>query len=148
MGDKNEARLSPLIKQLYGQDLTKTISRYDPFDYVSSTVSIELKSRNNNYSKYPTTMIGLNKIDLARADETTRRYIFLFAFLDGLYEWEYSNTNYEATGGDSAIKSRVGYVKYNNTNFNPNKPHLYIPIEQLKRVGDLGCSSLNNCIVN
>ena len=35
------------------------------FDYVGSNTYIQLKSRNNNYNKFPTTMIGFIKIKKA-----------------------------------------------------------------------------------
>jgi hypothetical protein len=148
MGGRNENKLYPLIKELYGGDLVKIEGRFAPFDYESPSHKIELKSRDLKYNKYPTTMVGYNKIELAKLESPTKKVVFLFAFLDGLYEWEYNDENFEAIGGMEAVKSRTGYVKYNNTNFNPNKPHLYIPIEKLVKKSDLGGYSLNECLVN
>ena len=147
MGDRNESRLFPIIRELYGDDLNKIDGKFAPFDYQSPTKLIELKSRNLKYNKYPTTMVGYNKIELARK-ERDRKVLFLFAFLDGLYEWEYTDDNFESIGGMSAVKDMAGYIKYNNTNFNPNKTHLYIPIDKLVKKSDFACSSLSECLVN
>lgn len=147
MGNRNEVKLLPIIRELYGEDVVKIEGRFAPFDYESPSLKIELKSRDLKYNKYPTTMIGFNKVELAKADHT-KKAVFLFAFLDGLYEWIYTDANFEAIGGMEAVKCRTGYVKYNSSNFNPNKPHLYIPIEKLVKKSDLGASSLNECLVN
>jgi hypothetical protein len=129
-GLRNEERLFPLIKELYGDDLNKIDGMFAPFDYQSPTKLIELKSRNLNHNKYPTTMVGYNKIELAKL-ERDRKVIFLFAFYDGLYEWEYTDKNFEEIGGVGCVLSRPGYVNTSNTYFNPNKEHLYIPVDKL-----------------
>lgn len=147
MGVRNESRLFPIIRELYGDDLNKIEGKFAPFDYQSPSKLIELKSRNFKNDKYPTTMVGYNKIELAQK-EREKKVLFLFAFLDGLYEWEYTDENFETIGGMSAVKNMTGYVKYNNTNFNPNKPHLYIPIDKLVKKSDFGGSSLTECLVN
>jgi len=114
MGDRNENKLFPIIKSLYGEDLRKIEGRYAPFDYESPSHKIELKSRDFKYNKYPTTMVGYNKVELAKQDPS-KKVVFLFAFLDELYEWEYNDENFEENGGMGAVKSRTGYIKYNNT---------------------------------
>ena len=40
----------------------KRTSKYSLFDFEANNLKIELKSRKFNHDKYPTTMIGYNKI--------------------------------------------------------------------------------------
>jgi len=53
------------------------------YDYESDNTIIELKSRRNKYNKYPTTMIGNNKIkNFLSLDKDV---YLVFSFTDGIY---------------------------------------------------------------
>jgi hypothetical protein len=60
------------------------------FDYDDgSTLFVELKSRRIPHNKYPTAIIGANKVETA-ANNPSRQYWFCYAYEDGLYGIEYS----------------------------------------------------------
>ena len=62
-GKKKEAIVFPLLQSKF-PDVSQTEDQFDCFDFRDDVnkIDFELKSRNNNYSSYPTTMIGQNKI--------------------------------------------------------------------------------------
>ena len=64
-GMKLEDALFTRVKELYGDDIQKT-DRYHLYDYYNDDTFIELKARRCNHNRYPTTMIGKNKIEFAK----------------------------------------------------------------------------------
>lgn len=143
MGEMNEKRYHEFIlKRFEGVKSTRYTDRFNTYDWESNEYKVELKSRNNSYSYYSTTMIGYNKVHEGLRDRSGKRYFFLFAFLDGLYEWELTQTNFDAIGGMDAVKTaydtKHGTNKTNST-FNRSKRHLYIPITTLKNISSVGC---------
>ena len=64
-GLKKEIELLPTIRTFFNDETITQLDRLNVFDYKGDNKYIELKSRNNNYNKYPTTMIGYNKIKRA-----------------------------------------------------------------------------------
>jgi len=151
MGELNEENYNDFIIERYG-GVQKTgnkssLLHYKTFDWVNNDYKIELKSRNNDFNVYNTTMIGFNKVKEWKEDKTNRKYIFLFAYLDGLYEWELNKENYQKIGGDNSIKKNsfsqkstaFGPSPLAYSTFNENKEHLYIPIKDLKKISDKSC---------
>ena len=61
-GIDKENLLLETLKEKFGNDLEKSTSKTSYYDYSNKDILVELKSRRNNYKKYPTTMIGENKI--------------------------------------------------------------------------------------
>jgi hypothetical protein len=57
-GLQKEVELLPIIKQFFNDDTITQLDRYNIFDYKGDNKYLELKSRNNSYNKYQTTMIG------------------------------------------------------------------------------------------
>lgn len=143
MGDLNEKHYNNDILERFSGIIksgTKTsVLHYKTYDWVSNDYFVELKSRNNEYSSYNTTMIGYNKVEEWKKDNTSRKYFFLFGFLDGLYEWELTQENYDTIGGYDAVKKKTYNKGKSFTTLNQNKEHLYIPINKLKKVNDKGC---------
>ena len=92
-----------------------------PFDFYDDVTFIELKSRNNEYNKYPSTMVGYNKIKIAEEDESKTKYKFLFLFTDGLYQWEFEKDKYLIKDGGRWDRGKSEIKKY-----------CYINIENLK----------------
>ena len=74
-GTQSENSCKSLIEKLTGP-LINT-EPFHLFDFYNDDYLVELKSRRNNYDKYPTTMIGKNKIDKA-AREQFKKCIFCF----------------------------------------------------------------------
>ena len=81
-GNANEISCKSLIESITGH-LTQT-DPYHLFDYFNNDYLVELKARRNNYNTYPTTMVGLNKINKARREQY-KKCLFCFKFFDGLY---------------------------------------------------------------
>jgi hypothetical protein len=150
MGERNENKFENIILEKYGKDLVKTGTIYnkekhfDVIDWISSTTMVELKSRSVKHNDFNTTMIGFNKVQLYLEEfRKGKKCVFLFAFTDGLYEWIITDENYESIGGFNAVKKREDYrMTENYTSFNPTKLHLYIPINNLTKISDIGSSKL------
>jgi hypothetical protein len=142
MGDLNEKLYEPNIVERYGdvkRNNTTMKSIMKAYDWENGKTKVELKSRNNDHHYYHTTMIGYNKVEEWGDDETDRRYYFLFGFLDGLYEWELTQDSYDAIGGYDAVREGIDYGDEDYTPFKPKKLHLYIPIDKLVKISDVGC---------
>jgi len=142
MGDLNETLYEPTITEKYGDVVrcnTTMKSIMKVYDWENDKTKVELKSRNNDHHYYNTTMIGFNKVEAWGNDETDKRYYFLFGFLDGLYEWELTQESYDAIGGVDAVREAIDYTDTEYTPFNPKKKHLYIPIDKLVKISDVGC---------
>ena len=117
-GLAKELLLKPVLEKFVGKELQGT-KKYDTFDFVGEDITIELKSRKNCYNKYPTTIVGMNKINKIQEGE---KVIFFFNFTDGLYYWEYKENDFKVI----MIKRRDRNKKA--------KPHLSIPINCLTKL--------------
>jgi hypothetical protein len=117
MNNKSEEEILPIIEKLYKTKFIKT-KRYDIFDFISEGdfFYIEVKGRTNKKNKYPSTMIGYNKI-LKGLEllQQLKKVIFFFRFTDIICYFELTENN---------IKEE--YIK--SYNF---KKYCYIPIEKL-----------------
>ena len=101
----------------------KRTSKYSLFDFETTNLKIELKSRKFNHDRYPTTMIGYNKI-LECERDPNKRYLFIFKFLDKTLYCEYDKDiflNFEVEEGGRNDRGKKETSNY-----------LYIPINYLK----------------
>ena len=115
-----ENLLHEKVKECFGNDIVQT-SGCHPYDYYNHDTFIELKSRRCKHDTYPTTMIGLNKINFAR-DLPDKSFVFIFRFTDGLYQHIFDpKKNYEVKMGGRQDRGRAEYKQY-----------VYIPIKDLK----------------
>jgi len=102
-GLNNEIKLQPLFEEHFGIKFIK-LNKYNEFDYgsIDEKIYIELKSRSNEKEKYPTTMVGYNKVEKAiqLISEGCDVY-FTFAFTDCTcyYKFEDENTEWIQDGG-------------------------------------------------
>lgn len=118
-GVAREILLKPVLERFCGKTLIDT-KRWDTYDFKGEDVTIELKSRKNPYNQYPTTIVGMNKIDEIQVGETI---YFFFNFTDGLYYWEYKENDYN-----------VIMIQRRDRQHIPAKPHLSIPITDLVKL--------------
>ena len=120
-GSAQEEQLKPFLEQYFGKELEHT-DKWDPFDFVGPNIKVELKSRRNTYSKYPTTIVGIYKINKIR--ECDGEHYFVFNFTDGIYFWRYN--------WDDMSRFKTIDIKRHDR----NKAHKYlsIPIEQLQKM--------------
>lgn len=100
-GDNSEIVCKGLLELYFDTVLTK-LAKFHPMDFIDiSGIYYEVKGRNNKYSKYPTTMIGHNKLLFQhKLDKPVR---FIFKFTDGVYYYEYDKSKLDdiiiCTGG-------------------------------------------------
>lgn len=86
-GIAEEEKKLELMRSKFGDDVERT-SKGCVFDYHSSTVWAELKTRNCFKDTYVDTMVGKNKLDFA--ERSCRDCFFVFSFKDGIYYWKYN----------------------------------------------------------
>ena len=123
-GIKKEIEVLPIIKSYFKDETINRLEQNNVFDYVGNNKFIELKSRNNNSNKYPTTMIGYNKI--IKASKLNEDVYFVFCFIDGLYYYKYD-------------KDQELEIKYNHcSRIDRGKPEInnycFIPIVLLQKI--------------
>jgi len=122
-GFKKENELFSKIKDKYGDNINAT-NRMSLIDYESDDVIIELKSRRNKYSQYPTTMISKSKIDYML--KSGKKSICLFNFIDGVYNIEIDKNiinQFELRTGGRTDRGRPELSQY-----------YYIPIDMLAKM--------------
>jgi len=110
----------PIIKKYFKRNIKNTDGKYNKYDYIDNDYKYELKSRTNEYKKFPTTLIGLDKIQ--------DKSIFLFYFTDGLYYIEYNKELFDTF----EIKDFVRNPRYGR--IDKPKKYIYIPIINLKKI--------------
>lgn len=121
-GKKNEDIVLTKINSFFNDNIIKSSERYTRYDYKGDKYYYELKTRNNNFNTYSTTMIPYNKI------MTNKKQIFLFDFKDGLYYIEYIPDVFI----DFELKH---FVRNQRIDYNDKMSMYYfIPIEKLKKI--------------
>ena len=101
-----ENEIMPILKNYFNDDTICKLNRTNTFDFKGDNKYIELKSRNNDLNKYPTTMVGYNKI--LKASTLLDDVYFCFCFTDGLYYYKYNkdiNLEIRRSGRYDRIKS-------------------------------------------
>ena len=120
---EKEKEFFNIIKDKWNIKELKQTKPFDILDYVDdNNIYYELKSRNCKYNKYPTTMIGKNKIN--HIIENNLKCIFIFSFEDGNYYYEYNQL-------DELIIDKGGR---NDRGFPEYKQYCYIPITKLIKI--------------
>jgi len=119
-GLKMQEIVLPIIQTFFKRDIKPTEGRYNKYDYLDNRYNYELKSRTNNYDKYPTTLIGLDKID--------NNTIYLFYFTDGLFFIEYDKKLFDTF----EIKDFLRHPRYGK--IDKVKKYIYIPIQYLNKI--------------
>ena len=84
-----EENLLPKIIEKFNINIEQTKNNMDRFDYENKNYLIELKTRNNNYNKYHTTMISTSKINYGL--KLNKKMIFIFKFNDCIKYIQYDN---------------------------------------------------------
>ena len=122
-GFTKECEVLPIIKKTLNDNSICKLDKNNVFDFIGDNKLIELKSRHNIFSKYPTTMIGYNKIKEASKLNNKDVYFF-FCFDDCLAYWKYDkNYKLEIKRGGRNDRGREEYNDY-----------CFIPIELLIKV--------------
>lgn len=137
-GEKAENKYFNLFKRVFDSNLLKSKNKYDKFDFYSDYTLLELKSRNNEYKKYPTTMIGMNKILFGI--NSKKICYFVFEFTDGLYYWLMNEKDIEEFDIAKGGTTKRGEIEIKN--------YLYIPIEKLIKITDDEPPSPQQILIN
>lgn len=118
----NEMEVLPLLRNYFNDDI-KIISGMSIMDFKSDNAVYELKCRTNEKDKYPTTLIGYNKIE--EGIRTCKKAYFIFKYTDGLFYIEY----------DANVFSKFE-IKLNYKEYHQGKPkkYIYIPVSILKQI--------------
>jgi hypothetical protein len=126
-GKMNEGFFKSIIEKDIKASL-KTNSEFDLFDFENENYKIELKTREVERFKYPTTIVGYDKIVKGLEYlEQNKNIVFYFGFKkDGLFKFNLTKDNYK----DFKI-SNIGCRFREN-----KKPHLEIPVNILEFVCD------------
>jgi hypothetical protein len=111
-----QKNLLPKLKEYFKKDIVEIDNKLSPFDYECSKYYYELKTRTNTLNKYPTTMIGRNKIGGSKKTK------LIFKFTDCLTYIKYNKELFDTF----EIKN------FDRNSKEPNKKdYIYIPIEHL-----------------
>jgi len=130
-GKKSEDSNLQLFRNIIDPTLNKANSDYALLDYIGKDYMVELKTRNNTYNKYPTTIFGANKIEEGfKQIANGKRVIFAFSFTDGVYIWELTRQGYDDMNGDNMIE----IAGTTNRGFNDYKQHFVLPIRYLSMI--------------
>lgn len=128
LGYSNEEQILTLLNTYFEDEFVNTKELYGnqycsyDFEGKKTNLRIELKSRRNRYSQYPTTLIPVHKC----MDINMCPNIFVFSFSDGVYytEWNYNRfKNYKTKMILCKRQDRVD-----------NREHYLIPIEDLMKI--------------
>jgi len=122
MGELNEDYIKDYFLSNWLIKLTKTEDNH-PMDFTDEYGDYyEVKSRNCNHDKYPTTMIGVNKFEFAKL--TDKNVLFIFCFKDGIYGYEYTiYNNFKRGMGGRRDRGKDEIKQY-----------VYIPIDKLFKI--------------
>ena len=102
MGKKNEKKLLTYLNSGSGGNTPKFKvfrNEFSTFDFINGNVIAELKSRRNRCNLYHDTMIGNNKMKVCDPNHKDNvagaEYVFYFLFTDGLFRWDYGDSEYQ-----------------------------------------------------
>jgi hypothetical protein len=122
-GLKHQTELLPKLEAFFKDKMVATKGTFAKYDYVGETTDYELKSRNNMLMTYPTTCIGVDKIQV----NSERRQVFIFHFLDGTYYIPYTREIFDTFEIKEFRRFRIGVN-------DKKKNYLYIPVNLLQKV--------------
>ena len=121
-GKDNEIRVKQRLERLFGP-LQET-QPMDEFDFKNDGFYIELKTRRVTKNKYPTTMVGENKVIKGFEHQLAgKRVFFVFDFVDCMCIWELNRDEYHVKHGGRCDRGRPEIKSY-----------CYIPIKYLLEV--------------
>ena len=124
-----EEEKKPLLEKYFETELMLT-DKYNVVDYKGHDIEIELKSRNNLSTTYPTTMVGMNKIEYLM--KIKKKGYLVFNFKDGMF---YMLVNKENL--DKCNLNCNGGRSDRNVNEIKQSGYCYIPKELLNKINFL-----------
>jgi hypothetical protein len=125
-GENGENSVCPILEEYFNVKLFKTATNAIFDFYTTDGVYFEVKTRNNEYNKYPSTMVGYNKIEFA--NKLDKSVYFVFNFTDGVYYYKYDITKLKELEIKQGGRRDRGRYEY--------KAYCYIKIELLTKIGE------------
>ena len=123
-GKEDEIRVLPIITKYFNKDISLSSKKTDVYDFKDTEGTVyELKRRNNRHNSYPTTIIGINKIQ-------NNNCILLFDFSDGLYFIKYDKTLFDTFERNLFVRNKR--LDYHDV----EKEYLFIPIDKLTLIDE------------
>ena len=125
MGDSFERTIQPTLEDIFGPLTRRSdTDKFDVFDFSNDRVFIDAKARRNTKLKYPTTMVGENKI-LKGLNLIMRGYevFFVFGFTDVSCIWKLDREQYEVRHGGRMDRETPEIKSY-----------CYIPVKYLRDI--------------
>jgi len=124
-GTANEDTTRSTIERITGCGMQKDTNKYAPLDFHNEpkTIYAELKTRLIPHDKYPTALIGANKVEFC--SDPNKSHYFCWAYSDGLYYLKYDKELFDTFQVED-------YVRHARADFNDvPKPHYFIPHQVL-----------------
>jgi len=129
--EKNTLRTLRIL--LDDESLGHFYNKYSVLDFHSKEYNLiaEVKGRRVSSRAYPTTMIGMNKIELARKmAEKGNTILFFFDFKDGLFYFDFKD--FDTISQHKWFSRKMGGT--NKRGLPEMKVHAYIPVCLLTKV--------------
>ena len=123
VGLQYEVQILPFLQVYFNDKTIVQLDRFNVFDFKGENKYLELKTRKCSVKTYPTTMIGVNKVE--RAKSLNENVYFIFQFTDGVYCWKYDK-NIQLTKREGGRTDR-GY--------NEIKQYFFISTQLLTKIG-------------
>ena len=133
-GDECEKIVIVKLQNFFNNTLTK-LDYYDNFDFIDDKqeIYIELKSRRCKINTYDTTMVGMNKINIAKILTRKKKNVYSYFYFTNidysaseLYYWKYNTIEL-----DQVIFKDGGRVDRQKREI---KKYAYIPISLLIKI--------------
>jgi hypothetical protein len=108
-GNSNQTIVKTILDEIYGVDHVEQ-SRYATFDFISADGKryVEVKSRRCAITNSPTSYMGANKVDAARA-MPDKDVVFVWVYTDGIFCLDYDPILFDNfTRGSFRRSDRVG----------------------------------------
>jgi hypothetical protein len=120
-GILGEVKILSIINEHFNRSIKKSDGTYCKYDFIDDKYKYELKTRNNYYNTYPTTIIAVDKL-------VSDKLIFLFNFKDGLYYIKYKKIIFDTFEKKMFVRNKRDDYK------DIEKEYFFIPIEKLKKI--------------
>jgi hypothetical protein len=124
-GEESELKNKKIFNTFFNDNFIKT-SNFHPLDFEGDKFFLEVKTRTNNYNKYPTSLIPASKINYCK--KQNKETYFIFVFTDDIYYIKYDDTLFKTFD----IKPFKRSDRIDHTDKLQN--YFYIPIENLSKL--------------
>ena len=130
-GLKWEQILHPVFNDIFNKEFKDT-DKFCVYDFFKDNIYIELKSRKIKKDAFPTTIVGMYKINHTKSMVThnpNKEYYYFFKFIDDdehLYYWKYNEEDMEDW--------KITNIQRRDRKNKKPVPHLNIPIDKLTKI--------------